>query len=431
MEGGVTGLDARDGDGDDQRRWGGPSVVTFSPKRAISPPGTRHIPSPRNEAPLAADELSTSSAKPSLLERALGGGQGVSGSREPGAGSRKTGDGARNRGAAESAERPAGPASIDSSRTAFASQLTMLDLERAKEQARVEERAVLRERLVESSALAGAAAEAALSLDESLGGGVLSPHEAYEHLVRERVVSAALQVKLDDVAEQQARQLETERRAFKALLEQRTQALEASYRGHVEQARRRCRLMASQVSQQATEISALKSLNSQLLNEADPLLLDHAKINWPRPPTLHPPSLELCLGGPIGPTAATATAATGQMVPAPPPGPSPLSPASSLSPRSPRSPRSPWPQSATAASPTQRLGNTAARTQTGHVVVRRQTAPIGSTLEAVIVKRLGSSGGGFRSADAHGGADEGPPQLLKPAGALSPRPAAAGAFDRA
>ena len=85
---------------------------------------------------------------------------------------------------------PAHVASVEPLQPALV--LTALDLEHAKEAARAEERGLLRERLVESTTLMDAAERAVLSLDGALGGGVLSPVEAYQELVRERVVSAAL-----------------------------------------------------------------------------------------------------------------------------------------------------------------------------------------------------------------------------------------------
>ena len=60
---------------------------------------------------------------------------------------------------------------------------------------------------------------------------------------------------------------------------------------------------------------ALKSLNAQLLNEADPLVLStgRARINWPRSPDLQP---EAVLAAPKDAPGSTASR-TSEVIPAP------------------------------------------------------------------------------------------------------------------
>ena len=166
---------------------------------------------------------------------------------------------------------------------------TALEVEALVEKARAEERALLRSHLIESSALSGAATEAALSLRE--GGELLQPQELYAELIRERVLSAALQVQIDAMEERHRVQLATERSAALRLVEERTQATEARYRKELEAAQRRGRLLGQRQKEQQQVVAALHALNAQLLNEADPLLLSTSKLNWPRTPALQPPAL--------------------------------------------------------------------------------------------------------------------------------------------
>ena len=166
---------------------------------------------------------------------------------------------------------------------------TALEVEALLEKARAEERAQLRSHLIESSALSGAATEAALSLRE--GGELLQPQELYAELIRERVLSAALQVQIDAMEERHRVQLATERSAALRLVEERTQAAEARYRKELEAAQRRGRLLGQRQKEQQHVVAALHALNAQLLNEADPLLLSTSKFNWPRTPALQPPAL--------------------------------------------------------------------------------------------------------------------------------------------
>ena len=151
---------------------------------------------------------------------------------------------------------------------------------------------MLRTRLIESSALKEAAAEACVSLYEGMDGTLLSQQEAYAALGKERVVSAALQVQMDATAERHRQQIAVERSAALRLVEDRSRALKAHYASQLEAAQRRCRSFGQRVHQQRSAMLALQSLNAQLLNQADPLLLDTSKINWPRPPALQPPALQ-------------------------------------------------------------------------------------------------------------------------------------------
>ena len=99
-----------------------------------------------------------------------------------------------------------------------------------------------------AGAATGAATEAALSLRE--GGELLQPQELYAELIRERVLSAALQVQIDAMEERHRVQLATERSAALRLVEERTQATEARYRKELEAAQRRGRLLGQRQKEQ-------------------------------------------------------------------------------------------------------------------------------------------------------------------------------------
>ena len=166
-----------------------------------------------------------------------------------------------------------------------------------------------------SEAIAAAAADAAyMACDASSDQQAM---ELGESLVRERLVSTALQERLDALGEHMATQVRaeapnavavampherhlvavvrparsvrsssrelhtcgvprvsisplqiaTERRACRALVQQRTANIDAAYREQVETSQKRCRVLNAQVRQQQAEMLALKALNAQLLNE--------------------------------------------------------------------------------------------------------------------------------------------------------------------
>ena len=226
-------------------------------------------------------------------------------------------------------------------------------------------------------------------------------------------------------------------------------------------ARARAAARAAQVRQQRAELLGLRALNAQLLNAADPLLLNPSRYTWPKvPPTglplaaTSPPALiGACAGaraaglGAAAPTDAAggAAAASAALAPASP---------SALTPSPPRARAAAplaaaRPQSAFARTPTgavslsaqgerasggraaaasspersvspgrlvreanlQREGSESAVGRGGGAaaaaagvgagasprVFKRQAAPLGSTIEDVVVKRAGACGGGFHS----------------------------------
>ena len=111
-----------------------------------------------------------------------------------------------------------------------------------------------------------------------------------EQLVKERIVSAALQSKLDELGEQYSDRMSADRAAYRQQLASRAAQLDATLRVEAEGAKRRCQLLTAQMARHKAEASTLRALNAQLLNAADPLVLASARIDWPKDPELHPAS---------------------------------------------------------------------------------------------------------------------------------------------
>ena len=171
-------------------------------------------------------------------------------------------------------------------------------VEAAAEEARMEERSWLREHLLNDERLGMVAAITAREIVGAQQESGLAPSTADapeavvgahlgEQLVRERLVSASLQEKLDLIGQDLSNRLAAERKSCRALLLQKTADLEASHRAEVESYKRRLKLLSNQLTQQRTDNLALKALNSQLLNAADPLMLSTG-VNWPARPELQP-----------------------------------------------------------------------------------------------------------------------------------------------
>ena len=136
--------------------------------------------------------------------------------------------------------------------------LTALEVEALTDQARAEERSALRTKLIESSALQDAASEAALSLIEAGGPALQGQKDVYSELIKERVVSSALQVKMDDMADRHGQQMAVERSAALKLVDERTQAIESRYTAQLEAVQKRSRALSQRVAQQRTELLALQ-----------------------------------------------------------------------------------------------------------------------------------------------------------------------------
>lgn len=91
------------------------------------------------------------------------------------------------------------------------------------------------------------------------------------------------QAKLDDASEQWRVRLATEQEACRLIVHERLQAIDLSYREQLDGQRKRLRLLQTHLAAQRAEMGGLKTLNAQLLNEIDPLLLSTARgIVWPR-----------------------------------------------------------------------------------------------------------------------------------------------------
>ena len=198
-------------------------------------------------------------------------------------------------------------------------------IERAADAARAQERAVLRELLHSETKLEQVAQAAARTIvvphlripangaddaggegggderngasggggvDGSAGADAAAAVSLSEQLVRERLVSATLQARLDEITERIAERFAAERRHNRGLLEQYAKALDMRQRAEADAMRKRCKMLAGQLSLRSGEVTTLKSFNAQLLNEADPLMLSTpSKLNWPRNTDLQPPAL--------------------------------------------------------------------------------------------------------------------------------------------
>lgn len=201
--------------------------------------------------------------------------------------------------------------------TALVHETDPIELDAAMERARAQERGALRDDLLTDARLQAAASAAVRDLrglygatsvpshptETDLDGqlnGRLSPStitpasdgvDVGERLVVERVASTMLQTKLNELGEELVVRLASEREACQLMTQQRTRAVEASCKEQLDAAARRSRMLAAQVAQQRAELVALKALNAQLLNAADPLSLNATRIIWPRQTALQPPRL--------------------------------------------------------------------------------------------------------------------------------------------
>jgi hypothetical protein len=218
--------------------------------------------------------------------------------------------------------------------------------------------------------------------------------------VQERLVSAMLQSRLDELSQQMHERLSEERRQSAEQIAQRAAALDATHLANAAATARRCKLLTAQVAQARAENLALKNLNAQLLNEADPLVIaTPSKLTWPRNPSLQPPALVMApkdAPGSFGLAGAYMTGASAAL--------SPRTPKRAASPGRAQRPMSAGPTAAGSprrqAQPPSHGGPHAQPSPTGGTalvqassglsnarIIRRQAPPLFDALEAVVLKR--------------------------------------------